>query len=679
MGITAALLVLTRFVFARCSPVLFVLVSRHLSPRVLARVTIVVGSKAHPVYTFGPFRVDFESCEILKHGLRLHFQNQPMCVLRLLVEHPGQLMNRLDLQQQLWPGVPALETDDSLNSSVKKLRETLGDDPGKPLYIETIPRRGYRFIAPVQVETPAPPPAVHEDSAAQPEATRPSAAEVGKPTEAARLWWRGRRVAAIVALLPVVICAAIFLAFRFTKKAAADWQINSIVVLPFDNLSADASQQYFAEGLTDALTTDLAQLGSIKVISRTSASLSKKDSKSLPKIRAELGVDAVVEGSVARSGGKVRVNAQLISTADDRHLWAQSFERDEGDILSLQDDLARSVAQRIQAALSPAQRARMGETHTVSIQAYEAYLAGMHHLNLHRTNGDLQKSLEEFGQAAALDPKLAEAYAGIAHSYNLLGDYDEIEGKVAGPEAEKAARRALELDDSMASAHAALAFALWKYKWDWSAGEAEFRKSLALNPNDAHTQHIYAILLACRGDFTGADEHIRKAQELDPLSMIIRTNRGWLHYFQHDYPSAEAAYQDVLKMDPGFLPARQKLWIAYALDGKTDQAEAELENLMRLFGHPDLLLRVQNTALRSRFQAGVNAYAESGLLTPYERARYFGLLGRGPEAVQALSEAAQQQSAWMVYLGIEPAFDRVRNAPGFDQLLQEAHIPQIVR
>jgi Tfp pilus assembly protein PilF len=394
------------------------------------------------------------------------------------------------------------------------------------------------------------------------------------------------------------------------------------------------------------------------------------------KIGQELGVDAVVEGTVARSGDKVRVNARLISTGDDRNLWAQSFERDTGDILSLEDDLAQSVSRRIEVALTPNYMHRRDEPHPVNVQAYEAYLSGMHDLNNHRTNNELQKSLEQFNEAIALDPRFAGAYAGKAIAYNLLGDYDEIPGSQAGPSAEAAARRALELDPALAAAHSALAFALWKYSWDWKTAEAEFQKSLALNPNNAHTHHIYAVLLACRGDFAGAEEHMRKAQALDPLSMIIRTNIGWFHYFQRDYAKAEEAYQEVLKLDPGFLPARQKLWITYAEEGKTEQAAGELENLMRLFGHDQLLQRVERANPPARYRAAVQGYAQSGLLSPYERARYLSLLGKKPEAVRALSEAAAQRSSWMVYLRIEPVFDAIRSRPDFADLVRQANIPE---
>jgi TolB-like protein/DNA-binding winged helix-turn-helix (wHTH) protein/Flp pilus assembly protein TadD len=634
-------------------------------------------SDPHPVCVFGPFRVDFETCEIHKHGIRLHVQAQPVRVLWFLVEHPGRLVNRQELQEKLWPGHASEEVDDSLNSTVKKLREALGDDAGRPLYIETIPRRGYRFIAPVQFETLAHPSGENQSAAAEPSWLTAETLVHADAISTIPAGWRRYRKSGAIGLLAVIATVGLLSITAFLKRAGADAQIHSIAVLPFENLSGDPSQDYLAEGLTDAVTTDLAQIGAVKVISRSSANHYKKDYKPLVKIGQELGVDAVVEGTVARSGQRVRVNARLVSTGDDRNLWAQSFERDTGDILSLEDDLAQSVSRRIEVALKPAFLQRREEPHPVNVQAYEAYLNGMHDLNNHRTNNELQKSLEQFDEAITLDPKFAAAYAGKAIAYNLLGDYDEIPGSQAGPSSEAAARRALELDPTLAAAHSALAFALWKYSWDWKTAESEFQKSLALNPNNAHTHHIYAVLLACRGDLAGADEHMSKALALDPLSMIIRTNIGWFHYFRRDYAKAEQAYLEVLKLDPGFLPARQKLWIAYALEGKTEQATAELENLMRLFGHTQLLQHVEAAKPSSRYHAAVQGYADEGVLTPYERARYLALLGKNPETVRSLHEAAIQRSAWMVYLRIEPVFDGLRSRPEFADLVRQVNIPEL--
>jgi TolB-like protein/DNA-binding winged helix-turn-helix (wHTH) protein len=318
-------------------------------------------SNPHSVCTFGPFRVDFETCEIHKHGIRLHVQSQPVRVLWFLVDRSGQLVTRQELQEKLWPGHSPEEVDDSLNSTVKKLREALGDDAGKPLYIETIPRRGYRFIAPIQMESAEKPPGATSTSADEPSWLAVETAVQATVIPAEPLGWRRYRKPGAIGLLTLTAIVGLLSVTAFLKRAGADAQIHSIAVLPFENLSGDSSQDYFAEGLTDAVTTDLAQIGSVKVISRSSANHYKKDYKPLVKIGQELGVDAVVEGTVARSGERVRVNARLVSTGDDRNVWAQSFERDTGDILALEDDLAQSVSRRIEVALTPNFMARRNE------------------------------------------------------------------------------------------------------------------------------------------------------------------------------------------------------------------------------------------------------------------------------------------------------------------------------
>jgi TolB-like protein/DNA-binding winged helix-turn-helix (wHTH) protein/Tfp pilus assembly protein PilF len=634
-------------------------------------------SNPHLICVFGSFRVDFETCEIHKHGIRLHVQAQPVRVLCFLIERRGQLITRQELQQKLWPGQPAEEVEDSLNSTVKKLREALGDDAGKPVYIETIPRRGYRFIAPVQMETP-------DKRASEIRTALDGAGSLTADTAARAisvssqpLGWRRYHKPGAIGLLTVMGIVGLLFLTTFLKRAGAEAQIHSIAVLPFESLSGDSNQDYFAEGLTDAVTTDLAEMGVVKVISRSSVNHYKKDYKPLVKIGQELGVDAVVEGTVARSGGRVRVNASLISTGDNRNLWAQSFERDAGDILSLEDDLAQSVSRRIEVALTPTVVVhRREEPPPVNVWAYEAYLGGMHDLNNHHTNNELRKSLEQFDEAITLDPKFASAYAGKAIAYNLLGDYDEIPGSQAGPSAEAAARHALELDPALAAAHAALAFTLWKYSWDWEGAEAEFQKALELNPNNAHTHHIYALFLTCQGDFTGAHRHMQKALTLDPLSLIIRTNMGWIDYFQRDFAKAEEEYQGVMKLDSSFLPARQKLWITYAEEGKKDQAASDLENLIRLFGHQKRLENVERVKPPARYETAIRAYVDAGVLSAYEKARYLALLGKKQEALEALRAAAAERSAWIIYLQIEPAFDSIRTSSEFANLVKQANFPE---
>ena len=637
-----------------------------------------MSSPHQPVYRFGPFEADVESGEIRKHDIRLRIQALPFRLLVLLIEHRNRIVTRQELHQILWPGRPEGEFDDSLNAVVKKLRDALADDAGRPLYIETVPRRGYRFIAPVEAVPAAPADTVPDDAFAPPNAvavtSEEGAVERGDSNPDADhlpLRWSPSRLA--IAVVSVLLLCLLGLWTYRTESAndkPTDQPIRSIAVLPFENLSGDPNQDYFVDGLTEAVITDLAQIGSIRVTSETSAMEYRAARKPFGQIRRELSVDAIVVGSVARTAGKVRVNARLIGPTDSQYLWAQSFERDAGDIVSLQDEVALSVADRIQASIKPDELARLEHARPASVEAYEAYLQGLFYLN-HRTDDDLRRSLDYFTRATSLDPNLAVAYAGKAEACGLLADYDVIPDREAWPKARAAALQAIRLDDSLGLAHSALAFELWKYEWDWTGAKAEFHRALALSPNDANTHHLYAVLLASQGNFEAAKKEIQIARQLDPLSLIVRTNVGWLSYYQRDFPTAIEEYEATLRLDPVFVPAHQKLWIAYAIQGHKQKAAGELENVFRVFGHDDMAKRVEGTDPAHRYELAVTSYADSGYLSAYEHARVLSLLGRKEEALQALSQAEAQHSSWLTYLAVEPAFDPIRSTPRFQQLVAE--------
>jgi Tfp pilus assembly protein PilF len=338
--------------------------------------------------------------------------------------------------------------------------------------------------------------------------------------------------------------------------------------------------------------------------------------------------------------------------------------------------VAQAVAERVEVAIEPSLRERLTNAPPVKADAYEAYLHGIEYLQ-HHSDADLLKSLDSFKQAATLDPTFAAAYAEMAHTYCLLGDYNVLPDRVVWPQAEMNAQRALALDDSLSRAHAALALALWRYEWNWKAADTEFQKALALSPNDSDTHHFYGLFLAARGDFSPAEQQLKDAEELDPLSSIIQTNIGWLSYYQRDYPTAIADYRKVLQTDPAFIPAQSKLWIAYACDGKMDQAGNELDAMFRLYKLSGPVQaaaeqgRGQLASADSRFREKLLSYANSGYLSNYERARYLTLAGQNREALKSLAAAESQRDAWLVYAGVEPAFDPLRTSPQFERLLTD--------
>jgi TolB-like protein/DNA-binding winged helix-turn-helix (wHTH) protein len=630
------------------------------------------------VLRFGLFELDREARQLRRAGAVLRIQPQPLKVLTVLVSRAGQVVTRKELRHELWGEGTFVDFEQGLNYCIRQIRAVLGDEAQTPRYIETIPRHGYRFIArpeaqPTEVRnaeesTPGGPVAASSEIASGTEELNTF------PTAPSRFRNHFQQIA-ILSAVAVLLCLAGVYAWRRVHGRAtlvAAISIRSIAVLPFDNFSGDSHQDYLADGMTDELITDLAQLGSLRVTSRASVMRYRGAEKPIEQIRQDLGVDAIVEGSVVRAGGKVRVDAQLVSTSDDRHLWAQSFSQDEQDIIALQDDVARSIAERIELAIKPSVRARLASAHPVNTEAYEAYLHGISYF-AHHSDADLEKSLDCFKHATTIDPTLAAAHAGTAVAYCLLADYNVQPDRVAWPQAETAARHALELDGSMGKAHAALAFALWRYEWRWKDAEAEFQKALALNPNDSDTHHVYGLFLMAGGDFPGAMQQLKTASELDPLSLIIRTNMGWIRYYQRDYATAIAEYQSVLQTDPQFLPVHQKLWIAYWLQGEQQQAGRELESVFRLFHQAPLVDRVSARARAAdagtRYRAEVLGYANSGLLTYYEQARLYALAGEKDAALKSLQKAESERNSWLVYAGVEPAFDSLRGSAQFRRIL----------
>jgi TolB-like protein/DNA-binding winged helix-turn-helix (wHTH) protein/Tfp pilus assembly protein PilF len=636
------------------------------------------------VIRFGVYQCDFRAATLSKNGIKIRLSDQPFRLLTILLDRRGELVTRQELRELLWPNDAFGEFDDGLNTAINKVRAALDDSADNPRFVETVPRRGYRFIAPVEVL----PELASEPSGRHPTSAQPPAAPIGtgepRPSvnpdpKAPLIPERTRRASTArigtgVAVLALVVAVGAFAWRRGHERrvSAEAARIHSIAVLPFDNFSADASQSYLADGMTEELITDLGELGSLRVTSRASVMRYRGAPKPVQQIRDELGVDAVVEGSVVRSGNNIRVDARLVDTADDRQIWAQSFTEGEQDIIALQDDIARAVAQRIEVVIDPALRERLRNARPVNGQAYEAYLHGTTYLAQH-SDADLLKSLDYFKQAVAIDPTLAEAYAAEAQAYCYLGDYTVLPDRVVWPQAEVDAERAIALDDSLGEAHAARAFALWRYEWDWNEADKEFRKALVLSPNDSDTHHLYGIFLATRGQFAAAEQQLRSARELDPLSLIVRTNIGWLSYYQRDYAMAIADYQSVLQSDPKFTPAHEKLWIAYALQGQSRDAARELETVFQVYHHSALAERISADGSSgdqsARLRADLVAYADSGFLTAYEKARYLALAGERQAALRSLAEALRARESWLVYAGIEPAFDSLRNSPDFRPIL----------
>jgi TolB-like protein/DNA-binding winged helix-turn-helix (wHTH) protein/Flp pilus assembly protein TadD len=541
---------------------------------------------------FGTFEVSFDSGEVRRSGLKIRVQQQPLKLLEILLERPGEVVSREQLRNRLWANESFGDFDQAVNIAIGKLRSALGDSAENPRFIETLPKRGYRFIADVSIvdfddptgglvtgtlESPAPTSASSDLNPASRDVPLRVTAVADAPQ---RQRWTARRIAfASVAGLGLSI-AAVFLTLSWVHRPTG---IRSLAVLPLDNFSGDASQDYFADGMTDELITDLAQIKALRVVSRTSVMMYKGTHKPLSEIARELNVDAVVEGSVLRSGDQVRITAQLIQVPADKHLWAESYQGNVRDTLAVQNQVARAIAEEIRIEVTPREQAALTSAKKIDPEAYEAYLKGRYSWNK-RTAEGLKKAVDFFNQAIAKDPNYAEAYSGLADTYALLGDwqYAVMTTKEALPKAKAAAMKALELDNNLGEAHTSLAFCLDGFDWDLEAGDKEFLRAIELNPGYATAHHWYAWHLSLLGRNSEAIAEMRKAENLDPLSLPINSDLAELLLIAQFPDESIQQSRKTIEMDPGFGLAHNQLGQAYLEKRMYGESIDELQKAIQL-------------------------------------------------------------------------------------------------
>jgi TolB-like protein/DNA-binding winged helix-turn-helix (wHTH) protein/Flp pilus assembly protein TadD len=638
------------------------------------------------IFRFGPFEAKPRTQELSKNGTPLRLRGQPFAILELLLNRAGEVVTREEIKQKLWPADTFVDFEHGLNTSIKKLRQALCDSATEPRYIETIPRLGYRFIAPVE--------ATVEPKAKKPTAVVETAAEEGSP-DPLSLAGAGRpRLHLFLAPAVVVLAATalvfnvagartrLFALFRSTKNASvavasAPKPLPSIAVLPLQNLSNNSAEDYFADGMTDELTTDLAQFGSLRVISRTSAMHYKGASKTAPEIGRELGVDTLIEGTVQRVGDRVRIRVQLIDSASDRHLWARSYDHELKDVLVLQSSAARDIAEEVQGkVVSPSADARPLNRHPVDPAAYEAYLKGRYFWNK-RTEDGLKKSIEYFEQAISQDPKFAAAYAGMAGSYSILGS-DVLPARVASAKAHAAASRALELDPTIAEGHAELGLVEFYYDWDWKRSEQEFRRAIELNPNYATAHQWYGYYLAAMGRFQEALEEARKAQQIDPLSLSINTTLAGRYRDLRQYSQAIDLNRRTLEMDPNFMPAHIALGATYEDQGNWSQAISEYQQAVAISQNNPIALaslgsaygHLGDQAAARKVVARLQEASKHHYVSAFDMATVFAGIGDPDSAFKWLDKAYAQRESQMAFLNITRRMDPLRSDPRFADLLR---------
>ena len=647
--------------------------------------------------SFGPFELETTARQLYKSGTKINLRGQPYLILEILLQHAGEVVSREEIRQKVWTSDTFVDFEHGLNTSIKKLRQVLCDSASAPRYIETLPRLGYRFIA--AVETAAAPRSRNTDvsQVANPTPSPPSKPAAPETVESlsgrrSRAGWL--RVGLVSALLFLVAVVTFRLAGKsnwLVSSSSPDGvsaaentrPIRSIAVLPLQNLSDDPAQEYFADGMSDELITDLAQLGSLRVISRTSAIQYKGTKKIVPQIGRELGVDALVEGTVERADNRVRIRVQLIECATDRHLWSKAYDDQLSDVLALQTRAAHDIAEEIQGRVVMSQlNVKVASARPVNSGAYDSYLKGRYFWNK-RLPDALQKSIVFYQQAIAQDPQFAAPYAGLADVYSILGS-EVLPPSEAHERAQAAANKALELDPNMAEGHAALGLLEFYYNWNWPKAEQEFRRAIQLNPNYATGHQWYSSYLTAMGRFPEALDEANLASQLDPLSLAINTTLASKYYYTRQYDRAIEINRKSLDMDPNFLPTHLALASEYAGEGKREEALREATAAV-LLSHQGTAALVELGTLYA--QRGSTAEAQKVIQTllkrsgqqfvsPFEIAEVYASLNDRDHTMHWLEKSYLQRDSRLPFLNVDARFDLVRPDPRFQDLLHRIGLVQ---
>jgi TolB-like protein/DNA-binding winged helix-turn-helix (wHTH) protein len=625
--------------------------------------------------------IDLAPRRVRRAGTVIPLKALSFDLLVTLVRAAPNLLSFDQLSERVWPGL--VVTPETIVQRVKLLRGALRDDPHAPRYIEGVRGRGYRMLAEVRALTQRPgtpeailPPSlketkeeespdVHAGIAATGAAavSSPPPAAPPRPARWGPLGWIGGTL--IVVGLLAASWAMVH--YRGLSKPAERTSvvvspvIHSLVVLPLENLSGDKEQEYFADGMTDALTTDLAQIGSLRVVSRTSAVHFKGSKETLPEIGRDLKVDAVVEGTVTRGENRVRVTAQLVEATTDHHLWAKTYEHDLKNVLALQDEIARDVAEQVRVTLTPKERSLLIQAHAVDPEAYDAYLRGSYWLSRFTPEG-YKKGCDYLQKAIAKDPSYAPAYVGVAECGHSPDN------------ARKAIAKALVLDPSLAEAHARLAELKYTIDRDWFGAEAELKQTIALNPNDAAAHHFYAFELVAMGRLEEAMRETELARNLDPYSAGIAEWLGQVLYHARRYDDALREMRRGLEMHPDSPAFPSDMADVYEQKKMFAEAFAARQQALRLLKDPRVT-ELGEAYKRSGYKGYVLKQAEQANDLAFA-AHMYALLNDEPHAIAALDAAYNKHDPRMLFIRTAPEFDSIRSSPRFRDLVRRIGFPQ---
>jgi TolB-like protein/DNA-binding winged helix-turn-helix (wHTH) protein/Tfp pilus assembly protein PilF len=629
---------------------------------------------------FEGYQVDLQTGELRKNGTKVRLSGQPFQILALLLERPGELISREDLRTKLWPDEVFVDFDHSLNAAVNKLREALCDSTSDVRFIETLPKRGYRFIGPIETRD--------KPATLQVHVVSPGPAPPALRNRLNRLHIPLKHALALSVLVLAGLLTGLYLYSRRSHNPSGNVvpAIHSIAVLPLKNLSGDPAQEYFADGMTEEIIGRLSMIRGLRVISRTSAMHFKDTRAPLPEIAKALGVDAMVEGSVVREGGRVRVHAQLIRAATDEHFWSETYDRELGDALALESDVAQAIAARVEVTVTGAERARLVAARQVSPDVYENFLKGQ---LAERSNSPAatQKSIAYFEEAINKDPAFAPAYLGLAHAYDALG----MPGVAGAPPSElqpkviSAVRKALELDPALPGAHALMG-SLYQMQWQWNDAEREYKLALELDPNDAGAHLSFSTWLLSQGHTEEALAWSRRARELDPIG-ITGNAMGWILFQSRHYDEAIRELRSDLAVHKDDASTYWSCWFlgfALSANGQPDEAVPVLERALALSERNPAVIGVL-----------VRAYAHAGrrtealrLLDELKRRQQTGYipsaalvnaylgLGDNEQTFSWLERAYKEHSPILQYIKVHPFFDPLRGDPRFANLVRRVGLPE---
>ena len=574
-------------------------------------------------YRFDDVVVERDNFRVLKSGQAKTLEPRAFDVLIFLLDHRGRVVEKQELFDRVWK--ETFVSDGALTRIVNQIRHAVGDDPASPRYIETVHKRGYRLIADVE--------------------------DGGSTT---------------------------------LESIPEEHTLASLAILPFANLNADPDEDYFVDGMTDLLITDLSKIGALKVISRTSAMHYKNTSRPLPEIARELNVDAVIEGSVLHVGERVRITAQLISAATDQHLWAESYERELSDVLALQSEIAQTIAGEVRVVLTHVDRARLAKVHRVNPEAHLAYLKGRYFINKGSPDA-AWKAIEYFQLAIEKDPHYAIAYAGLADGFGLLAMRGCVAPREVLPKLREAAVKAVQMDDTLSEAHAVMGKLRFYCDWDWPAAEHELKLAIELSPNDTLARLPYSYYLATTGRFDEATAEIKRAWELDPFSLPINVVVGWQFYVSGQYNRAIEQWQKTTEMEPDCSLPHWMLLRVFGLMTMYEEALAEACKAFSLLVNPDVLEALENGDAHSGFKGAMDraaqtlaAQSEIGYVKPKDVALLFVHAGREDKAVEWLERAYAERHPALFSVGVEPDWQKLHRQSRFQALLQRVGLRAII-